>query len=221
MFDILFGIIKHFSYLCKKYCNKHMKNIAKRYAEDHFTKDVLTNHYGIDWYLDALCWFDENFPDLTDEDRAEFGKELDKLIPEYFVETFKGYKKPKWLYRLESTDPKNGLWYNDSGDFCFDTGIGSLSDECKTKDLPMDYDPRYKADGRDWYSSCSNKEDLTHWYSLKDANDLINKGFVFKRYLAVEYTEYPLETVFIKASCLKEEILDINKLFNPNAQLFS
>lgn len=139
--------------------------------------------------------------------------EEDLLTREEIIETFKDHKKPKWLYRLESTDPKNGLWYNDNGDFCFDTGIGSLSDECKTKELPMDYDPRYKADGRDWYSSCSDKEDLTHWYSLKDANDLINKGFVFKRYLAVEYTEYPLETVFIKDSCLKEEVLVINQLF--------
>jgi hypothetical protein len=85
----------------------------------------------------------------------------------------------------------------------------------------MGYDPRYKADGRDWYSSCSNKEDLTHWYSIEDANELLKKGFVFKRYLAVEYTEYPLETVFIKDSCLKEEELDINKLFNVNAKLFS
>jgi hypothetical protein len=198
-----------------------MKEIAKRYAEEYFTKEILMNHYGIEWYLEALAWFDENFPELTDEDRAEFGKELDELLSEYHLETFKNYKEPKWLYRLESTDPNNGLWYNNNGEFCFDTGIGSLSDECKTKTLPMDYDERYKADGRDWYSSCSNKEDLLHWYSLEDANELINKGFVLKRYLAVEYTEYPNETVFIKDSCIKEEIIDINKLFSIDAKLFS
>lgn len=77
----------------------------------------------------------------------------------------------------------------------------------------MSYDERYHKDGRCWYSSCSNKEDLTHWYSLKDANDLIEKGFVFTRYLATEYIEYPLETTFIKDTCLKREVLDVNEIF--------
>ena len=25
-------------------------------------------------------------------------------------------KEPKWLYRLESTDPENGIWYDSNGD---------------------------------------------------------------------------------------------------------
>lgn len=120
-------------------------------------------------------------------------------------------QEPKWLYRLESTDPKKGLWYNSDNELVWT--IGELKD-CKTKDLPMDYDERYHKDGRCWYSSCSNKEDLTHWYSLKDANELIAKGFVFTRYLATEYVEYELETTFIKETALKREVLDINQLFN-------
>ena len=76
----------------------------------------------------------------------------------------------------------------------------------------MDYDERYHKDGRDWFSSCSNKEDLTHWYSLQDALDLIEKGFVFTRYLATEYVEYPMETTFIKETALKREVLDITTL---------
>ena len=98
--------------------------------------------------------------------------------------------KPKWLFRLEYKDDSCGLWYNGSGEWCFEEGIGSLSDSCKTKSLPMDYDKRYKQDGRDWFSSCSNKEDLLHWYSLEDAKMLLANGFVFTRYLATEYHEY-------------------------------
>ena len=116
----------------------------------------------------------------------------------------------KWLYRLESTDPNNGLWYNDDSKYVF--GIGKLP-ECKTKDLPMGYDKRYHKDGRDWHSSCSKKEDLMHWYSLKDAVDLIESGFVFTRYLATEYVEYEMETTFIKETCLKREVIDIRDLF--------
>jgi hypothetical protein len=123
-------------------------------------------------------------------------------------------RKPKWLYRLEFKDNSNGLWYNGEGEFCFKTGIGSLGDTCKTKSLPMDYDERYKKDGRDWFSSCSNKEDLLHWYSAEDANILLSKGFVFTRYLATEYEEYENETTFIRETALEREELDFNKLFN-------
>ena len=47
---------------------------------------------------------------------------------------------PKWLYRLESKSKENGLWYNSNGEMVW--GIGKLPN-CKTKDLPMDYDERY------------------------------------------------------------------------------
>ena len=67
-------------------------------------------------------------------------------------------KTPKWLYRLEAVDPNNGLWYNTNNQLIW--GIGKLA-ECKTKYLPMDYDERYHVDGKNWFSSCSKKEDLS------------------------------------------------------------
>ena len=118
--------------------------------------------------------------------------------------------KPKWLYRLESTDPAKGLWYNLNNELVWT--IGEL-ENCKTKDLPMGYDERYHKDGRNWFSSCSQKEDLTHWYSLEDAQTLIAQGFVFTRYLATEYVEYEMETTFIKETALAREVIDITKLF--------
>jgi hypothetical protein len=108
-------------------------------------------------------------------------------------------RKPKWLHRLEATDPEHGLWYDGSGNWVFDVGaIG-----CSTKDLPMDYDWRYKRDGRDWFSSCSSKEDLLHWYSEEDAKRLREIGFVMAKYLATEYVEYEVETTFIKETSLE------------------
>ena len=118
--------------------------------------------------------------------------------------------EPKWLYRLESTDPAKGLWYNTAGEFCWT--IGELPD-CETKNLPMGYDERYQKDGRCWYSSCSKPEDLSHWFSLDDALTLMEKGFRFMKYLATEYTEYPLETVFIKDTCLDAQEIDPHSLY--------
>lgn len=119
--------------------------------------------------------------------------------------------EPKWLYRLESISPERGLWYNSNNELVWN--IGELPN-CETKYLPMDYDPKYHKDGKNWFSSCSSKEDLMHWYSLEDANNLIANGFVFTRYLATEYVEYELETTFIKETCLAREVIDINDLFN-------
>ena len=120
--------------------------------------------------------------------------------------------KPKWLYRLESTDPNKGLWYDSLGNLVWT--IGEIKD-CDTKNLPMGYDERYRQDGRMWHSSCTNKEDLAHWYTLDAALELINEhGFRFAKYLATEYHEYELETVFIKDTCLACEVLDVREVFD-------
>ena len=172
-------------------------------------------------------------PELK-KDKNESIKEaiIGALEKYYFSNTvFNGYSKkemiswikkqipPKWLYRLEYKDGTCGLWYNGEGKWCFEQGIGSLVG-CKTKDLPMDHDERYKQEGRDWFSSCSRKEDLMHWYSLKDAEELIKKGFVFTRYVATEYHEYENETVFIKESSLVREEIDIFELFGKTKPMF-
>lgn len=116
----------------------------------------------------------------------------------------------KWLYRLESTNPHNGLWYDLDNNMVW--GIGRL-ENCKTKDLPMGYDERYHKDGKNWFSSCSNIEDLAHWYSLEDAVELINQGFVFAKYLAVDYVEYENETPFLKETALDRVEIDVKEIW--------
>ena len=115
---------------------------------------------------------------------------------------------PKWLYRLESLNPENELWYNSNGELVW--GIGEIPN-CETKNLPMGYDERYQKDGRDWFSACSKKEDLTHWFSFENALELEKRGFVFAKYLATEYAEYPFETPFIKDTALAREIISAKK----------
>lgn len=118
---------------------------------------------------------------------------------------------PKWLYRLEATQPGTGLWYDGNGDYVWT--FGEVED-CPGKYLPMGYDERYRQDGRMWFSSCTNVEDLAHWYSLEAAESLIrDHGFVFAKYLATEYHEYPLETVFAKESCIRRVEIDIHDVF--------
>jgi len=119
-------------------------------------------------------------------------------------------KEPKWLYRLESTDENQGLWYNSRGEFFLT--LAEL-ENCESWKMPMDYDWRYKQDGKDWFSSCTNTEDLTYWYSVQNAIDLIERGFRFYKYLATDYIEYDKETMFLKETCLDRVTLTVEEVF--------
>lgn len=118
----------------------------------------------------------------------------------------------KWLYRLEATDINNGLWYNIRNEYVW----GCKNCKGEAKNLPMGYDARYHIDGKNWFSSCSNKEDLLHWYSKEDAKFLLDNGFVFTKYLAQDYHEFELETVFLKETCLAREVISFEELFEQN-----
>lgn len=150
----------------------------------------------------------------TDQ-RTDRRLDIWRVISQRFIDWYKGYEDTaKWVYRLESTKPDAGLWYDSKGNWCLETkGLGNIPD-CQTKFLPMGYDPRYKLGGRDWFSSCSRLEDLSHWYSYRDAKKLIDeRGFVFTKYLATEYYEYPMETTFIRHTALAREVIDILDIF--------
>lgn len=120
----------------------------------------------------------------------------------------------KWLYRLESISPDNGLWYNANSKYVW----GCKDCPGNAKNLPMGYDERYHIDGKNWFSSCSNKEDLLHWYSKEDAIFLMEHGFVFTRYLAVDYHEFEKETVFLKETAVKREVIDFISLFEGDTK---
>jgi len=118
--------------------------------------------------------------------------------------------EPKWLYRLEAVDENNGLWYNSKNEYVW----GCKDCTGDAKNLPMGYDARYHIDGKNWFSSCSNVEDLLHWYSVEDATYLLHNGFVFTKYLARDYHEFELETVFLKETAEQRVVIDFLSLFD-------
>lgn len=115
----------------------------------------------------------------------------------------------KWLYRLEATDPSNGLWYNADNQYVW----GCKNCKGEAKNLPMGEDEKYHIDRLNWYSSCSNVEDLLHWYSKEDATYLLKHGFRFTKYYARDYHEFDLETVFLKETATMPIEIDFLSLF--------
>ena len=197
---------------------KEQKSNVLQNAFDKSKKD-----YTLEEKSKASDYAESILPTSVMYGESEEEYKLHTIIEAAFIAGQKEWKPkmtPKWLFRLEFKDSSCGLWYDGTGKWCFESGIGSIGG-CKTKTLPMDYDARYKQDGRDWFSSCSRKEDLMHWYSLEDAKELISKGFVFTRYLATEYHEYDQQTVFIKESALCREEIDIFELFEQQKSALS
>ena len=64
-----------------------MKKIAEAYADEFFT-DSFFEEGGEMWEVDALNWFDEHHPNLTDEQRAEFTRHLDSIRSERSIPAY-------------------------------------------------------------------------------------------------------------------------------------
>ena len=56
------------------------QQIAQKYVDEIITDEYLMN-IGEIRVLDAISWFDETYPNLTDHQRTLFSEELDRLFP--------------------------------------------------------------------------------------------------------------------------------------------
>lgn len=126
--------------------------------------------------------------------------------------------QPVWLYRFESIDPLGGLWYNSQSEWVYEDGIKKINNPV-AHDLPMGYDPRYRKDGRNWFSSVPDSRLMQHWFHRENIPELLDNGFVLYRYLATEYVHYEYETCFIKETSLTRELLNPYSLWDAEPEV--
>jgi competence CoiA-like predicted nuclease len=55
-----------------------IKEIVREYANEYFTNEMLLSGDET-WDYAAQAWFDEHYPDLSDDDRHSFSSQLDRL----------------------------------------------------------------------------------------------------------------------------------------------
>ena len=70
---------------------KEIKDIVKEYGDEYFTSEFLLSGDET-WDLEALAWFDENYPELSDELRSEFSVQLDTLFRECYIQAVEQYR---------------------------------------------------------------------------------------------------------------------------------
>src|SRR5699024_10274782 len=74
--------------------------------------------------------------------------------------------------------------------------------------VPMDYDPLYTQDNKQWHSIIFEAKTVRAWFTQDDITQLVNQGITLYCYLATEYIHYEMETCFIKQTCLRKEKLN-------------
>lgn len=78
------------------------------------------------------------------------------------------------IYRIENEQTNHGMWYRIDG--TYDPFIKTLT-EGISAGLPMEFHERYTKDGFKWFSGCKSLEQLRHWFSDKDIEELLENGY--------------------------------------------
>ena len=81
---------------------KEINDIVKEYGDEYFTSEFLLSGDET-WDLDTLAWFDEKYPELSDEQRSEFSVQLDTLFRECCTQALEQYRDEQ--EKIENAPP--------------------------------------------------------------------------------------------------------------------
>ena len=101
------------------------------------------------------------------------------------------------LYRVQSIENAGSLWYNPDG--TPNRVVDKLSNDTLAK-LPMDFDPRYREDGRIWQCATSDIDNFNYWFSLQDYTELIDMGYKAVKFDTNEFIKEEHQTLFTMKS---------------------
>lgn len=108
------------------------------------------------------------------------------------------------IWRIENEETMVGMWYDKNGvPTNYIHSIDGIS-----KDLPMDKDvEHYRQQGKEWYSGCSRKEDMFHWFSKDDITALNQDGYKLYEFEADEFIEEEFQTIFTRESMHDKKVI--------------
>ena len=84
------------------------QQIAQKYVDEIITDEYLMN-IGEIRDLDAISWFDETYPHLTDHQRTLFSEELDRIFPERMIAALERQNKAKEVSDQEKAELLNRI----------------------------------------------------------------------------------------------------------------
>ena len=103
------------------------------------------------------------------------------------------------------------MWYDNEANF--NPTIHTLCPNSIAKDFPMGVCEDHRRDGKKWYSAGKSKENMHHWFSKEDAENLVANGFVLFEYTVEEHFEKEHEILFTRESVIKTNVIDIKEIW--------
>lgn len=118
------------------------------------------------------------------------------------------------LLRIEHKKHKNGMWYNPDGKL--DPFIMSLT-EGKSKNIPMEFDNKYRKNGFKWYSGVPNLELLKHWFSTKDIIEMIDGGYGLYEIKAKQVNLEDNQILYTRESIVYQREISLDMVLNKGS----
>ena len=116
------------------------------------------------------------------------------------------------ILRIEHLTLGHGMWYNDHA---VRTDYIRTLTEGISKHLPMDFDERYKADDRAWFSGCFHEGQLRQWFTKKDVEELIERGFQMFQFDSEQYQIEEHQALFTREGIVSTKVMSIEDLYLP------
>lgn len=119
----------------------------------------------------------------------------------------------KTIFRIETPEDKNGMWYNKDG--VFEKRIHILCPNGLAKDFPMPLNLElHRKDGEIWNSGGKSIENMHQWFTVEDVKSLINNGFKLFQFNVNMFQELENEILFCRKGVLTQKEIDISLIWN-------
>ena len=115
------------------------------------------------------------------------------------------------IYRFENPETMAGMWYTFEGKL--DPFILTLSEGVSAA-LPMEPHERYGTGGKRWFSGCQSLEFIRHWFSRKDAEELVAAGYRLYEIESEEYMVEDVQTLFTREGIVSMKEIDWEPLWD-------
>lgn len=115
------------------------------------------------------------------------------------------------VYRVENEAEQKGLWRKFDGTWepLFDMLTDGLC-----RDMPMDDNPLYRAEGKQWFASAPSKETLQKWFSKRDLEELLAAGFTVSEFEVSSWKKVSdYEYIFTRDNIISRTDLKVSDIY--------
>ena len=115
------------------------------------------------------------------------------------------------IYRVENEDKQKGLWRKFDGTW---EPLFNILTDGLCRNLPMEDNDLYRAEGKKWFASAPSRETLQKWFSKRDLEELTAAGFTISEFEVTNYKKVSeFEYIFTRDSIINRTYLTVSDIY--------